>query len=298
VPTTGDALLDQRARAIAAELEEAAALYRFSTPEDRRTAMRTLVTRALSAIAPANRGRILSQIRVQFPVTAAPPVESSDETAKLRARIRELEQSLAQMATEREKTAAPTKSSPGPSGKGEGWRAVLDPAGSPGPVELDALRATVAFARNLEKFVLGMVQTSMTPGDGTMSFRLPGYRYTLDGVLHALQEGKAVGLESFSDYLRELERWQVAILAAHHASPRIWFDRLWKKINPTVIESAQGKSGTWKLGGQAADWWNRYKELVRGLSPDVVQDQVLQTAGKTAQEEFEKLSNMSNKAKK
>jgi hypothetical protein len=252
--------------------------------------MRTLVTRALSAIALANRARILAQIRVQFPVTAAPPVDVSDETVKLKARIRDLEQRLADMAAEREKTAAPTKGSFAPGGKGEGWRAVLEPPGSPGPAELEAVRETIAFARKLEKFVLGMVQTSTTPGDGTMSFRLPGYRYTLDSVFHALGDGKAVGLESLPDYLRDLERWQVAIVAAHHASPRIWFDRLWKKINPSVIETAQAKGGGWKLGGQATDWWNRYKELVRGLTPEVVQDQVLQAAAKTAQEEYEKLS--------
>ena len=287
VPTTGDAVLDQRARAIAAELEEAASLYRFSTPEDRRAVMRTLVSRSLSAIAPQNRARILSQIRFQFPVTAPPPAEASEETVRLRARVRELEKRLADLSAERERRPEPRRDA----GSDSGWRGILAPAGTaPSSAELEAMRATVSFARNLEKFLLGMVQTSMTPGDATMSFRLPGYRYTLDTVLQALVEGKAVGLEGLPDYLRELERWQVAILAAHHASPRIWFDRLWKKINPAVIEGSVGKSPGWKIGGQAGDWWNRYKELVRGLNPDVVQDQVLQTATKTAQEEYEKLS--------
>lgn len=294
VPSTGDAVLDQRARAIALEIEEAAALYRFSTPEDRRSVMKSLVKRALSAIAPENRARILTQIRVQFPVTDAPPAAVSDEVPRLRARIKELEQRIQEISGERERSEGSKKASSAASDSA--WKSVLGPAGS-GSVapEAEALRATVAFARNLEKFVLGLVQVATTPGDATMSFRLSTYRYTLETVLQSIQDGKAVGVVGLSDYLRELERWQVAILAAHHESPRIWFEKLWKKINPTVIESVAGKTGgTWKIGGQAGDWWNRYKEVVRGLNPDVVQDQVLQTASRTAQEEFEKLSKTKN----
>ncbi len=299
VPTTGDAVLDQRARAIALEIEEAAALYRFSTPEDRRSVMKTLVKRALSAIAPENRARILTQIRVQFPVSDAPPAPVSDEAPRLRARIQELEQRLQEMSRERERSDG-TKRGPSPSAAGSdsAWKSVLGPSGPGAPAEApeaEALRATVAFARNLEKFVLGLIQVATTPGDATTSFRLQSYRYTLEAVLQSIQDGKPVGLTGLSDYLRELERWQVAILAGQHESPRIWFEKLWKKINPTVIESGAGKTGgTWKIGGQAGDWWNRYKEVVRGLNPDVVQDQVLQTASRTAQEEFEKLSKTKN----
>lgn len=294
VPTTGDAVLDQRARAIALEIEEAASLYRFSTPEDRRSVMKSLVGRALSSIAPENRARILAQIRVQFPVTSAPPPEVSDEAPKLRARIRELETRIHDLAGQRERDPAPKKGASATTGDA-GWKSVISPAGSePAFPETEALRATIAFARNLEKFILGLVQSATTPGDATTNFRLPVYRYTLEIVLKSMQEGKAVGLEGLPEYLRELERWQVAILAAHHESPRIWFEKLWKKINPSVVEGGGGKPGGWKLGGQAGDWWNRYKEVVRGLSPDVVQDQMLQTANRTAQEEFEKLSKTKN----
>jgi hypothetical protein len=294
VPTTGDAVLDQRARTIALEIEEAAALYRFSTPEDRRSVMKTLVKRALSSIAPENRSRILSQIRVQFPILDAPPPAVSDEAPKLRARIRELEQRVHELSGTREGEG---KAKKGQAGTGTGvWKMVLAPAAA-GPVsaEADALRATLTFARNLEKFLLGLIQVTTTPGDATRSFRLQSYRYTLETVLQSIQEGKPTGLAGLSDYLRELERWQVAILAAHHEGPRIWFEKLWKKINPAVIEAGAGKAGgSWKIGGQSGDWWNRYKEVVRGLNPDIVQDQVLQTAAKTAQEEFEKLSKVKN----
>ena len=282
------------ANAIALEIEEAASLYRFSTPEDRRSVMKSLVHRALSAIAPENRARILAQIRVQFPVTSPPPAEVADEAPKLRARIRELESRVQELAAQREKEPPPKKGSAAALADG-GWKSVIGPAqsGAAAP-EVETLRAIVAFARNLEKFVLGQVQSATTPGDSTTNFRLPAYRYNLEIVLKSIQEGKAVGLEGLPEYLRELERWQVAILAAHHESPRIWFEKLWKKINPSVVEGGGGKPGGWKLGGQAGDWWNRYKEVVRGLNPDVVQDQVLQTASRTAQEEFEKLSKSKN----
>lgn len=290
VPTTGDSLLDQRARAIALEIEEAATLYRFSTPEDRRSVMKSLVHRALAAVAPENRGRILSQIRVQFPVAFAPPPDVSDEGPKLRARVRELEQRVEQLAKERDRD--PKKGSTVPD---SGWKAVLAAPGTgPTAPEVEALRAALAFARNLEKFLLGLVQAVTVPGDATRSFRLSIYRYTLENVLQSIQDGKVVNVEGLQGYLRDLERWQVAILASHHESPRIWFEKLWKKANPATIETGAAKSASWKLGGQAVEWWNRYKEVVRGLNPDVVQDQVLQTANKIAHEEFEKLSKRKN----
>jgi hypothetical protein len=290
VPTTGDSLLDQRARAIALELEEAATLYRFSTPEDRRSVMKSLVHRALAAVAPENRGRILSQIRVQFPVATAPPPDVSDVTPKLRARVRELEQRVEQLTKERDRE--PKKGSSAPD---SAWKAVLAaPGTAPAAPEVEALRAALAFARNLEKFLLGLVQAVTVPGDATRSFRLSIYRYTLENVLQSIQDGKVVNVEGLQGYLRDLERWQVAILASHHESPRIWFEKLWKKANPAAIETGAAKSASWKLGGQAVEWWNRYKEVVRGLNPEVVQDQVLQTANKIAHEEFEKLSKRKN----
>jgi hypothetical protein len=155
---------------------------------------------------------------------------------------------------------------------------------------VSALHALVTFARHMEKFMLGLVQGVTMPGDATMSFRLPGHRYTLEGLLSALEQGKPVDPKTLWEYLRELERWQVAILAAHHESARLWFDKLWKRASPVAIESSTAKGGTWKIRGEAAEWWSRYKETVKGLNPDVVQDQVLQTTFRLAQEEFDKLS--------
>lgn len=288
--TTGDRVLDQRARAIALELEEAATLYRFSTPEDRRTVLKALVNRSLAAIAPENRSRILSQIRVQFPVVGAPPPAEADELPRLLHRIHDLEQRLEQVRAERAPAAPPERRPAG----AVPWKVLLaerapEPASGEGP-DLTALHALVSFARHMERFLLGLVQGVTMPGDSTMSFRLPGHRYTLEGLLSALEQGKPVDLKTLSEYLRELERWQVAILAAHHESVRLWFDKLWKRASPSAIEASTAKGGTWKIRGEAAEWWSRYRETVKGLTPEVVQDQVLQATYRLAQEEFDKLS--------
>jgi FHA domain len=273
--TTGDAALDRRAREIAGELEEAATLYRFSTVEDRRSVLKTLVTRSLAAIAPANRTKILEQIRIQFPVLDAPP-QPPGETSRLHSRIRELEERLEALRVEGKSAARA-----GPEKSSERTAAAF------GNEEL--VRETLDFARNIEKFLLGLIQAVTMPGNSTMSFRLPSQRYTLDAILTAAKEGKELDLKKVTEYLRELERWQVAILAAHHESPKIWFEKLWKRLGPAAIEAAP-RSASWKLRGEAAEWWNRYKEAAKGLNAEVVQDQVLQTAYRFAQEEFEKLS--------
>lgn len=274
--TTGDAALDRRAREIAGEIEEAATLYRFSTTEDRRSVLKTLVTRSLAAIAPENRTKILEQIRIQFPVFDAPPAPP-DEVSRLQARVRELEGRL-------EAIRAEGKPAPQRAGSEKPLERKAGAAGSE-----DAVRETLDFARNIEKFLLGLIQAVTMPGNSTMSFRLPSQRYTLDAILKAVDEGKELDMKKVSEYLRELERWQVAILAAHHESPKIWFEKLWRRVGPAAIEAAP-RSASWKLRGEAAEWWNRYKEAVKGLNPDVVQDQILQTAYRFAQEEFEKLS--------
>ncbi|HTO88036.1 MAG TPA: FHA domain-containing protein [Thermoanaerobaculia bacterium] len=288
--TTGDSVLDQRARAIALELEETATLYRFSTPEDRRTVMKAVVNRSLAAIAPENRTRILSQIRVQFPVVGAPPPAEADEVPRLLQRIQELEQRLERLKAEKAEASSPERLPAG----AVPWKALLaerppEPPATEG-ADLPALHALLTFARHMERFLLGLVQGVTMPGDATMSFRLPGHRYTLEGLLSGLEQGKPVDPKTVSEYLRELERWQVAILAAHHESARLWFDKLWKRASPAAIEASTAKGGTWKIRGEATEWWSRYKETVKGLTPDVVQDQVLQTTFRLAQEEFDKLS--------
>ena len=287
--TTGDVVLDRRARAIAAELEETSIAYRFSTPEDRRAVLKAVVEKALASVAPGNRTSILNQIRLQFPIADVPaPPPVAEDTAKLKARIRELEKQVADArsgAREKpEKREAPTA--------GVDWRALLaeEPPGRHADPTLAALREIVASVRRTERFVLGIVQGVTMPGSETMTFKLPGQRYTLASIFSNLEQGKDPDIKSLAEYLRDLERWQVAVLAGHHESSRLWFEKFWKKVAPAAIEAAAAKSGGWKLGSAAADLWNRYKDAVEGLSPDVAQDQVLKAAYRFAQEEYERMT--------
>jgi hypothetical protein len=289
ISSTGDVVLDQRARAIAQEIELTAALYRFSTPEDRRAAVKGVVSKALAAVAPENRTRILSQIRIQFPLLAASAAEPSPEVPELRRRIEELERQLAERkppsaaATTDRRSAEPSELP---------WKDVFSEAQTPrgAPAEVAAVKELIGFAHRMEKFLLGMIQSVTMPGSTTTTFKLPSYRYTLEAVLTAMREGKTFDRERLPEYIRELERWQVAILAGHHAAAGVWFGQFWSKINPTAIEAAATKPATWKLQGGATDFWNRYREVVRGLSAEVVQDQVLQAAYRIAQDEYDKLT--------
>ncbi len=289
--TTGDVVLDQRARAIAIELEEAAAVYRFSTSEDRRSVLKQVVKKALASVAPENRTRILDQIRLQFPIAdVPPPPPPAAEVVKLQARIRELERQIEEHAGASGSKAGKRASVPG---GGIDWRAILaeePPEGRHADANLQILRELVASARRTERFLLGVIQGVTMPGSETASFKLPAHRYTLGAFLSFLEQGKEPDGKAVADYLRDLERWQVAILAGHHESARLWFEKFWKKVAPSAIEGMAAKAGGWKLGGGAAELWNRYKDAVEGLSPDVVQDQVLKAAYRFAQEEYDRMT--------
>jgi hypothetical protein len=287
--TTGDVVLDRRARAIAAELEETSVVYRFSTPEDRRAVLKAVVEKALASVAPGNRTSILNQIRLQFPIADVPaPPPAAEDTGKLKARIRELEKQVAELRSGvREKPERREASA-----SGVEWRVLLadEAPGRHADVNLVTLREIVASARRTERFVLGIVQGVTMPGSETMTFKLPGQRYTLASIFSNLEQGKEPDVKGLAEYLRDLERWQVAVLAGHHESGRLWFEKFWKKVAPAAIEAAAAKSGGWKLGSGAADLWNRYKDAVEGLSPDVAQDQVLKAAFRFAQEEYERMT--------
>src|SRR5262249_12544420 len=149
------------------------------------------------------------------------------------------------------------------------WKAILSdepPDGKHTDPNLRVLREIVAAARRTERFLLGVVQGVTMPGSETASFKLPAHPYTLGVIFSSLEQGKEPDPKAVSDYLRDLERWQVAILAGHHESARVWFEKFWKKVAPAAIEGMAAKAGGWKLGSGAAELWNRYKDAVEGLS--------------------------------
>jgi hypothetical protein len=286
-PLTHDEIaLDRKARELADELFRESAAYRFSTPADRREALKSLVVRELHALAPDKRPRVLEQLRLQFPVAVAGEVPNHEEL-RLRRRVAELEQRLA--------AAVSQPAAPAPKAAASAalpWKVLLTPEDAKAPPlepRLALLRDVIRFAQDVETFTLGLVEAMTMPGAETASFRLPNFRDRLSGFLGAAADGKNVNPNDVRDYLAELRRWQIAISAGHHEAPKLWFTRLWKRISPAVIEAGKPEAG-WKLRGETAEWWNQYRDLVKDLNPDLVQDQVLQAAAHFSQTEFQKLN--------
>jgi hypothetical protein len=278
--------LDRKARELADELLRESAAYRFSTPGDRRAALKAIALRELHALAPGSRPRLLDQLRLQFPVAAPGQLADAEET-RLRRRVAELEKRLA------EAEARPDSPPRAPSAEAAlPWPALLTPRDEGIPAldpALALLREVLRFCQDVETFVLGHVEAMTMPGAETQSFRLPNFRNRLLTFLAAVSEGKQVDLDEVREYLVELRRWQIAISAGQHEAPKLWFAKLWKKINPTVIETAT-HGAAWKLRGETAEWWDQYRNLVKDLNPDLVQDQVLQASAQLAQMEFQKLN--------
>jgi FHA domain len=284
--TQEEIALDRKARELADGLLRESAAYRFSTTADRREALKSLVVRELHALAPARRPRVLEQLRLQFPVASSGDVPNLEEL-RLRRRVAELERRLAE-APSRPAAATPSSAA----GADLPWRTLLAPKDdktSDIEPRLALLRDALRFAQDIETFTLGLVEAMTMPGAETASFRLPNFRERLSGFLAAAAEGKEVNAEDVKNYFAELRRWQVAISAGHHAAPKLWFTRLWKRISPAVIETGKPEAG-WKLRGETAEWWNQYRDLVKDLNPDLVQDQVLQAAAQFAQKEFQNLN--------
>ncbi|MCM3876429.1 MAG: FHA domain-containing protein, partial [Thermoanaerobaculia bacterium] len=189
--TEEDVALDRKARELADELLRESAAYRFSTPADRRGALKSLVVRELHALAPNRRPRILEQLRLQFPVAVSGDVSNLEEL-RLQRRVAELERRLAEAASRPapvapKAAAAATATLP--------WKALLaaeDGKASTLEPRAAVLRDVLRFAQDVETFTLGLVQAMTMPGAETASFRLPNFRDQLSGFLAAAAEGKDV----------------------------------------------------------------------------------------------------------
>ena len=285
--TPAEILLDGRARELADELFVLAGELRFGAPDDRRRQLKRRVEKEITPLSKDARGRFLELLRRYFPVFPA-GAGVDPEVPRLRRKVEELQKK----ATEENasKSVARSKTQPaGGSGTGLPLRQlVLGEDLAQADRNVVVLRKVIEYALAMEGMTLGLIQSLTMPGNETMAFKLPGFKETMRHFLHALEQGKPVNVQRVEEYLDELKRWQVAILAAFHQAPGEWFDRLWKRVNPVTIESAPRSAG-WKLRGEAAEWWDLYKIAVRDLSPDLVNDQILQGVARLSKEELEKL---------
>ncbi len=286
--TPAEILLDGRARELADELFVLAGELRFGAPDDRRRQLKRRVEKELAPLPKEARARFLELLRRYFPVLSA-GTGGDPEVPRLRRKIEELQKkaleegSSKSVARGKAQQAASTPSSALP------LRALVH-GEDLGQADRNVviLRRVIEYALAMEGMTLGLIQSLTMPGNETMAFKMPGFKETMRSFLHAMEQGKPVSVQRVEEYLEELKRWQVAILAAFHQAPGEWFDRLWRRINPVTIESAPRSAG-WKLRGEAAEWWDLYKIAVRELSPDLVNDQILQGVARLSKEELEKL---------
>ncbi len=285
--TPAEILLDGRARTLADELFVLAGELRFGSPDDRRRQLKRRVEKELAPLPRESRARFLELLRRYFPVLPA-GAGVDPEVPRLRRKIEELEKKGAEETPSKSVARAKTQS-PGVPGTGLPLRQlVLGEDLAQADRNVLVLRKVIEYALAMEGMTLGLIQSLTMPGNETMTFKLPGFKETMRSLLHALEQGKPVSVQRVEEYLDELKRWQIAILAAYHQAPGEWFDRLWKRVNPVTIESAPRSAG-WKLRGEAAEWWDLYKIAVRDLSPDLVNDQILQGVARLSKEELEKL---------
>lgn len=285
--TPAEILLDGRARALAEELFVLAGELRFGATDDRRRHLKKRVEKELAPLPKESRARFLELLRRYFPVLPA-GAGVDPEVPRLRRKLEELEKQAAEETPSKAVARAKTQS-PGVPGTGLPLRQlVLGEDLAQADRNVLVLRKVVEYAYAMEGMTLGLIQSLTMPGNETMAFKLPGFKETMRSLLHALEQGKPVSVQRVEEYLEELKKWQVAILAAFHQAPGEWFERLWKRVNPVTIESAPRSAG-WKLRGEAAEWWDLYKIAVRDLSPDLVNDQILQGVARLSKEELEKL---------
>ena len=286
--TPAEILLDGRARGLADELFVLAGELRFGAPDDRRRQLKRRVEKELAPLPKEARTRFLELLRRYFPVLSA-GTGGDPEVPRLRRKVEELQKKAleegpsksvargkAQQAASSPASALPLRALVHGEDLGQADRNVV------------ILRRVIEYALAMEGMTLGLIQSLTMPGNETMAFKLPGFKETMRSFLHAIEQGKPVSVQRVEEYLDELKKWQVAILAAFHQAPGEWFDRLWRRINPVTIESAPRSAG-WKLRGEAAEWWDLYKIAVRELSPDLVNDQILQCVARLSKEELEKL---------
>jgi hypothetical protein len=274
----GDPALDARAQDAARRLYGVAALYHLASAEDRYLAIQQLLVEEISHLPAESRPTLLAQLERLFPLIpdaapgagAAPPRERTD-------REREGER-------ERE-PPAPARIP---------WEAILggaDRLEAVGPEDRPAvefLADILAFAHALERFITSVVQNLRSSGVGTETFQLPGHKVSIKRLVRDLAAGKPPRRGELQDYLRDLDRWLVASIAAYHEGPELWFKDFWRKVSPATIEARPAEDVKGRLV-PALEYWNRYKERVRAVSPDLVGDEILHIVKRQADEKFHQL---------
>lgn len=290
VPTSGDPVLDARARETARRLYGTASLYHLADVEDRHLALRQLLVQEVSQIPAEGRLRLLGQLQRLFPVPSAGSAEALDRTRSGQERTdrRHDDRRSAEVKESRPEppTAAAIPWATVLAGKHD---ADLSEAPAADRQTLELLTDVVSFANDLERFILSVVQSLRSPGLGTQSFQLPGYSTSIRRFARDLQAGKNPSRETLQEYLAAIRTWLVVAVGAYNKAPELWFEEFWRKVSPSAIERATDQKAGFPFKIDALTFWNRYKERVRNHSPDLVSDEIQQIVRREAEEKFHQL---------
>jgi hypothetical protein len=119
---------------------------------------------------------------------------------------------------------------------------------------------------------------------------LPGFATGLDELLtNAAERQEPELVRKVGVYLDELRGRLVAALGAYRKAGGEWGRSLLDRISPkTVAAKVDAEQGAlWKrLGLSERDYWQAYKTLAEGFSPEQVDFEIDQLAARTAQELF------------
>lgn len=301
LPTSGDPVLDARARDTARRLYGVASLYHLAEAEDRHQALRQVLVQEVAQLPADRRPRLLGHLQRLFPVPTGSAADALEQTRSERrgtdskgtdgkgtGGTRPRPPQPLQMEESRPQTAA-AAAIPWPTilaGRLDADLAAVAPADRP-MVEL--LVDVVAFATDLEQFILSVVQSLRTPGLATQSFQLPGYSTSIRRYARDLSTGKAPGREALQDYLIAIRTWLIAAVSAYNKAPEVWFKDFWSKVSPAAIERAPDNKAGFPFKIDALGFWSRYKERVRSTSADLVADEIQQIVRREADEKFHQL---------
>lgn len=289
LPTSGDPVLDARARDTARKLYGVAALYHLAEADDRHQALRQVLVQEVAHLPSDSRPRLLGHLQRLFPIPTASAADALDQTRSERDRTDR--KHAARMEESRPSApAAPAVSSiPWPTVLAGRLDADLSPVAPADRPMVELLVDVVAFATDLEQFILSVVQSLRAPGLATQSFQLPGYATSIRRYARDLSTGKAPGREALQEYLIAIRTWLIAAVSAYNKAPEVWFKDFWGKVSPVAIERAPEQKAGFPFKIDALGFWSRYKERVRSYSPDLVSDEIQQIVRREADEKFHQL---------
>ncbi|MFH1097764.1 MAG: FHA domain-containing protein [Candidatus Desantisbacteria bacterium] len=144
------------------------------------------------------------------------------------------------------------------------------------------------FALDMDKFFTALVY-SLEKVDSTRASHSKSLNQLIDQLLKEDTCDKT-GVE-IEKYLGDLRDRAISVVYGYGHGASKWFNGLWKKINPSMIEKKLPKK---MLEASEIQWWNEYKRVAQDLDPELVEDQIKEIVSKEARDLFRTKSKATN----